>query len=163
MQHKELKIVYKELALDELNAVQKNLIKLAIAATQQAYAPYSEFYVGCALQMRTGEVLSGSNQENAAYPSGLCAERTAIYHAGHTYPNGTIIEIAIAARSDKWKTENPVIPCGACMQAMIEYEKKQGSLIKLLLYGNDAKIYQLSGIKDLMPFQFELKVQPERG
>lgn len=68
MQHKELKIVYKELALDELNAVQKNLIKLAIAATQQAYAPYSEFYVGCALQMGTGEVLSGSNQENAAYP-----------------------------------------------------------------------------------------------
>jgi len=163
LQHKELKIIYKELALDELDKQQQELIQLAIAATNQAYAPYSEFFVGCALQMNTGEIITGSNQENAAYPSGLCAERTAIYHAGHSHPNGVVNQIAIAANSNKWNTENPVIPCGACMQAMIEYERKQGSPIKLLLYGSDERIFELSGIKDLMPFQFELKVQSEVG
>ncbi len=163
MQHKELKIVYKELTLAELSELQQKLIQQAIDATHQAYAPYSEFFVGCALQMETGEIISGSNQENTAYPSGLCAERTAIYHTGHTHPNGTIIQMAIAARSDKWDTKNPVVPCGACMQAMMEYERKQGTPIKLLLYGNAERIFELNGIQDLMPFQFELQVQTEMG
>ncbi len=110
MQQKELKIIYNELALVELSQPLQTLVQIAIAATHQAYAPYSEFYVGCALQMGTGEVISGSNQENAAYPSGLCAERTAIYHTGHTHPHGTITHIAIAARSHKWDTQNPVVP-----------------------------------------------------
>ena len=161
MQHKELKIVYKEVALCELPEQQQNLMQLAIAATHQAYAPYSQFYVGCALQMKTGEVMTGSNQENAAYPSGLCAERTAIYHAGHTHPKGIITHIAISARSNKWDTQNPVVPCGACMQAMMEYERKQDSPIILLLYGSAERIFELAGVRALMPFQFELKVQAQ--
>lgn len=159
MQQKELKIHYKEYELSELDAHQQELLQSAIAATHHAYAPYSEFYVGCAIQLQNGEKITGSNQENAAYPSGLCAERTAIYHAGHLYPDGVIQQIAIAARSKKWDTHQPVIPCGACMQAMIEYERKQGSPIKLLLYGSDQHILELDGIRDLMPFQFELKQQ----
>ena len=158
MQQKELNIIYHELAFDELSVLQQSLITQAKTATKQAYAPYSEFYVGCALQLQTGETITGSNQENAAYPSGLCAERTAIFYAGHSHPHSIISCIAIAARSEKWNTKNPVIPCGACLQAMIEYERKQASPIQVLLYGSDAKIFQISGIKDLMPFQFELKI-----
>lgn len=133
------------------------LIQKAIEASRNAYAPYSEFYVGAAVELEDGTVVLGSNQENAAYPSGLCAERVALFTIGHQHPNKKIIKIAITANSTKHETNEPVIPCGACMQVMSEFEHRQKTPIAILLHGNNGKVYESVGLKNLMPLTFELK------
>src|SRR5690606_6679104 len=118
-------------------------------------APYSKFRVGAAVLLDNGEVVLGSNQENAAYPSGLCAERVAIFHAGAVYPDATILQIAISAASDVHTTTSPIPPCGSCRQSIAEYEFRQSRPIELYFMGETGAIYKSDSLKNLLPFSFD--------
>lgn len=138
---------------DELSEEDRELVSMAREATQNSYAKYSRFYVGAALRLQDGRIVKGANQENAAFPSGLCAERTAIFAAQANYPEQPIIALAIAARNDHGFTQEPVTPCGSCRQVMLEIEDRYQSPVKILLYGTRG-IYVLKSTKDLMPLCF---------
>lgn len=129
----------------------------AIEIRKKAYAPYSQFRVGAALLLDNGKIMLGSNQENAAYPSGLCAERVAIFHAGAVYPEAKILKMAITAASDTNQTTVPIPPCGSCRQSIAEYEIKQNSPIEIYFMGEKGVIYQSSSLKNLLPFMFDKK------
>ncbi|MBF4470103.1 MULTISPECIES: cytidine deaminase [Flavobacterium] len=145
-------------SIQELPEAEQNLIKKAIEIRQNAYAPYSKFRVGAAILLDNGEIIVGSNQENAAYPSGLCAERVAVFHAGALYPEATILKIAISAASDNNPTVIPVPPCGACRQSISEYEVRQNSPIKIYYTGETGEIHQSESLKNLLPFMFDNKL-----
>jgi len=154
MQEVELKSVIKACQMDELTAEEQHLVQMAIAATDRSYAPYSHFRVGAAVRLANGVELSGSNQENAAYPSGLCAERTALFYAGAQYPDEPVRMLAIAARgTDGELTFEPTGPCGACRQVIVESETRAGGPIRILLYGRKC-IYIVEGIRALLPLCF---------
>jgi cytidine deaminase len=138
----------------ELSEEQRTLIDLAGKARENAYAPYSEFKVGAAVLLANGEVIIGNNQENASYPSGLCAERVAVFQAGARYPGVAIKRIAIVAGSMKTTTTRPAAPCGNCRQSIFEYEKKQQHPIELLLMGATGAVYKCGSIRDLLPLAF---------
>jgi cytidine deaminase len=142
-------------SIQELPESIQNLMLNAIEVRKHAYAPYSKFRVGAAVLLDNGEVIVGSNQENAAYPSGLCAERVAIFQAGSVYPESTILKIAITAASDNNKTTTPVPPCGSCRQAIAEYEIKQNTPIEIFFMGETGVIYKSASLKNLLPFMFE--------
>jgi|TARA_R100000789_G_scaffold1433_1_gene4573 cytidine deaminase len=142
-------------AVEELPETIQDLMKEAVLARDNAYAPYSQFKVGAALVLDNQEVVTGSNQENASYPSGLCAERTAIYYAGARYPESQIENIAISAKSMKHKVDAPVPPCGACRQALVEYEVKQKAEIAVYFMGESGKVMKANSIKDLLPLIFD--------
>ena len=135
-------------------SIQK-LMDKAHEARDRAYAPYSSFKVGSALQLNSGEIITGNNQENAAYPSGLCAERVAIFYAGSQYPEAKVNSIAISAKSLHSKTTKAVPPCGACRQVLAEYEVKQNSLIEIYFMGESGKVLKSSSVKDLLPLIFD--------
>ncbi len=137
----------------ELPETYQALFKAAQQACQKAYAPYSNFWVGAALQIE-GDIIVGNNQENAAYPSGMCAERTLIYWAGANHPNATIEAIAIAAKHPDEPYDLPVTPCGACRQALSEYEIRQQQSIPLIFRGSDQKIWIAPSIAVLLPLAF---------
>ena len=138
----------------ELTPEDRHLVDDARSATQRSYAPYSHFRVGAAILLSDGTIVTGANQENAAFPSGTCAERTACYYAGANHPDAKFEKIAIAARgTDGNEVEQPIPPCGACRQALLEYEKLAGHEVKVLLAGNDA-IYMLPSVKSLLPLSF---------
>jgi cytidine deaminase len=140
--------------MEELTPNEQHLLQLAIEATGRSYAPYSKFCVGAAVRLDNGIELAGSNQENAAYPSGLCAERTALFYAGAQYPDVPVRMLAIAARgTDGELTEEPTGPCGACRQVIIESETRADSPIRILLYGKKY-VYVIDGIRPLMPLTF---------
>lgn len=124
-------------------------------AREKAYAPYSHFKVGAALQLETGEIITGNNQENAAFPSGLCAERVAIFHAGATYPGTKILAMALTARSLNHKVETPTPPCGACRQSIAEYEVNQETPIQIYFMGEEGKVVRSDSMKDLLPLVFD--------
>lgn len=154
MQELELKSKIQVCQMDELTPEEQHLIQLAIEATDRSYAPYSKFRVGAAVRLDNGIELSGSNQENAAYPSGLCAERTTLFYAGAEYPDIPVRMLAIAARgTDGELTEDPTGPCGACRQVIIESETRAGNPIRILLYGRKF-VYIIDGIRPLMPLTF---------
>ncbi|MBP6182314.1 cytidine deaminase [Flavobacterium sp.] len=132
-----------------------NLMTQAIAVRKNAYAPYSKFRVGAAILLDNRKIVLGSNQENAAYPSGLCAERVAIFHAGAIYPDAKILKIAITAASDTNKTTAPIPPCGSCRQSIAEYEIKQNTPIEIYFMGETGTIYKSSSLKNLLPFMFD--------
>lgn len=138
---------------DELSEEDQELVSMAREATQNSYAKYSRFYVGAALRLQDGRIVRGANQENAAFPSGLCAERTAIFAAQANYPEQPIIALAIAARNDHGFTQEPVTPCGSCRQVMLEIEDRYQSPVRMLLYGTRG-IYVLKSTRDLMPLCF---------
>lgn len=138
----------------ELPLQEQELIAFSRNMTDNAYAPYSGFFVGAALLLENGEIVKGSNQENAAYPSGLCAERVAVFSASANFPGVRIKTIAISARSQKNKLDYPVSPCGACRQVLLEYEFNQKEPIKLLLSGTSGKIYMVEKVRDLLPLSF---------
>lgn len=138
---------------DELSEEDQELVSMAREATQNSYAKYSRFYVGAALRLQDGRIVRGANQENAAFPSGLCAERTAIFAAQANYPEQPIIALAIAARNDHGFTQEPVTPCGSCRQVMLEIEDRYQSPVRMLLYGTQG-IYVLKSTRDLMPLCF---------
>lgn len=141
--------------ISELAKDDKQLMQQAIASRERAYAPYSKFSVGAAILLDNQEVVLGNNQENAAYPSGLCAERVAIYNAGANYPNNTILKIAISASSSIKSVNKPVAPCGSCRQAIAEYEAKQEQPIIILFMGETGKIVQTESLKSLLPLGFD--------
>ncbi len=154
MQELELKSKIKVCQLDELTAEEQHLIQLSIDATNRSYAPYSKFHVGAAVRLDNGIELSGCNQENAAFPSGLCAERTTLFYAGAQYPDVPVRMLAIAARgTDGELTDEPTGPCGACRQVIIESEVRAKQPIRILLYGRK-HIYVIEGIRPLMPLSF---------
>ena len=138
---------------NELVEEDKILIDKAKSMTEKSYVPYSKFHVGAALLLSNGERVGGSNQENAAFPSGTCAERTTIYYAHSKYPESKFQKLAIAASKDGKFTARPISPCGACRQAILEYETLGGEPVKLLLYGTDC-IYIVNSISDLLPLCF---------
>lgn len=138
---------------EELSAEDSALVDKAIAATQNSYASYSHFYVGAALRLADGRIFIGANQENAAFPSGLCAERTAIFAAQANAPEQPIRTLAIAARNDHGLTSRPISPCGACRQVILEIEDRYKQPVRILLYGKDG-IYEVQSVKDLLPFSF---------
>ena len=155
---KEIKIesnflVYK--SKEELPEDIKMLMDMAIEAREKAYAPYSNFKVGAAVLLDNKEVVTGSNQENASYPSGLCAERTAIYYAGAKYPNSKILKIAITASSQNQETSKPIPPCGACRQSISEYEVKQNSPIEIYFMGKTGEVMRSESLANLLPFVFK--------
>ena len=155
MTSKEIKIAYKEYeALEELEPKDKELAQAAIDATAQAYAPYSKFNVGAAVLFEDGIIVKGSNQENAAYPSGLCAERTALFYASASRPDKPMTAIAIAASQNGELLETPVTPCGACRQVMAQYQLKSGLPMMVLLIGAHS-ILKFEKIDDLLPFIFD--------
>ena len=132
----------------------EELIQEAIDARELSYSPYSNFKVGAALLLNNGEVVTGNNQENAAYPSGLCAERTATFYASAQYPEIPFNKLAITAINPKEKLTRPVSPCGSCRQALLEYEQKFHQHIEVLLAGEEGEVYVLKSISDLLPFSF---------
>lgn len=142
-------------SLEELSENDKELLQKAIDVRDHAYAPYSDFKVGASVLLDTGEIFLGNNQENAAYPSGICAERVAIWSAMASVPHGKIKKIFISARSGKTVVDRPVAPCGACRQAIAEYETKQLSSIEIFFTGETGKIVKANSIKDLLPFMFD--------
>jgi cytidine deaminase len=154
MKELELKSKISECQLAELSDDERKLVEAAIASTQHSYAPYSHFHVGAAIMLANGIVIPGCNQENAAFPAGLCAERSAIFAAGAQYPDQPITMVAIAARNVEGQlTKLPVSPCGTCRQVMIETETRYQQPLRILLYGQE-KIYVMDGIKNLMPLSF---------
>ncbi|AOC94197.1 Cytidine deaminase [Flavobacterium anhuiense] len=143
--------------LNELPAEIQNLMNQAVEIRKKAYAPYSKFKVGAALLLDNGKVILGSNQENAAYPSGLCAERTAIFYAGSAYPEAKILKMAITAASDTNQTTAPIPPCGSCRQSIAEYEIKQDTPIEIYFMGEIGEVYKSSSLKNLLPLMFDKK------
>lgn len=161
MTEKQIVTPYKEYTFDELPAEDRRLVEKAKEMTRNSYAPWSKFMVGAAILLDNGEIVTGANQENVAFPSGTCAERSACYYAGANYPDVPLRKIAIAARNlskddslafEKSFEKTPVAPCGACRQALIEYERLHGP-IEVILYGSD-KIYVIPSVAALMPFTF---------
>jgi len=130
------------------------LMSDAVAVRKNAYAPYSKFQVGAAIELDNGKVVLGSNQENAAYPSGLCAERVAIFHAGAIYPDAKIVKMAITAASSQRMVDAPIPPCGACRQSIAEYELRQDIPIEIWFMGETGEIYRSESLKNLLPMVF---------
>ncbi len=139
---------------DELSESDRKLVETAMQATSRSYSPYSRFAVGAAALLADGTVVTGSNQENAAYPSGLCAERTTLFYANSQYPDQPVTTLAIAARTEKDFIDNPIPPCGACRQVILETEKRYNHPIRILLYGKE-NIYEVKSIGDLLPLSFD--------
>ena len=141
--------------ISELSETEKRVMLQAIEARKSAYAPYSEFRVGAAILLENDEIITGNNQENAAYPSGMCAERVAIWRAATTYPNVAIKQICISASSKNYKVNRPVGPCGACRQSLLEYEIKQKSTFEMLFMGEVGQIVKVPSLVSLLPFSFD--------
>jgi cytidine deaminase len=141
--------------INELTEEIQNLMSQAIETRKNAYAPDSNFRVGAAILLDNGKIVLGSNQENAAYPSGLCAERVAIFQAGAIYPNAKIVKLAITAASDTNPTLFPIPPCGACRQSIAEYEFKQDTPIEIYFMGESGEVYKSNSINNLLPLSFD--------
>ena len=158
---KEVKIETHLEVYESLNELPKDVVELmnkAVEARNKAYSPYSKFNVGAAIILDNDEVLTGSNQENASYPSGLCAERTAIYYAGAKYPEAKMLRMAISASSQNQVTDKPIPPCGACRQAIAEYEVKQDLPIEIYFMGVKGKVVKSKSLANLLPLIFDNSV-----
>jgi cytidine deaminase len=142
-------------SIEELPKTSKLLMDKAIEAKKTAYAPYSKFKVGAALLLENGNIVTGNNQENAAYPSGICAERVAIWKASSEFPNQKIIELAITASSSSQITKEPIAPCGACRQTLSEYEINQKDKIEVYFMGEVGKVIKTNSVLDLLPIAFD--------
>lgn len=153
MKEIEIKSVIRVYAIDELPDEDRRLVRAAMHATKGSYAPYSKFRVGAAARLANGIVFTGANQENAAYPSGLCAERTTLFAANAQYPDQPVEALAIAACKGKRFLSAPISPCGACRQVISGVEDRFGHLVRILLYGTDG-VYVAEGIDVLLPLRF---------
>lgn len=144
----------KKFKYEELTASDQELIDQAKEATATSYSPYSQFSVGAALRLNNNQIIAGSNQENAAFPSGLCAERTAFFYASAKFPDEPIQTLAVAARNKQGFLKDPIPPCGACRQALLEAEGRYKQAIRTLLYGEEW-IYEVESISSLLPLSFQ--------
>jgi len=157
MVNKEIKIAFEEYSsIDQLNTADKDLCNEAVKALENSHSPYSKFRVGAALRLQSGKIIYGSNQENVAYPSGLCAERVALFHWGANHPNDPIVSMAVTAHTNDFELLKPVTPCGSCLQVLAEYEKKQGTPIEVMLYcqNGSGSIWKTCGVQCFLPFLF---------
>ena len=154
-----LKLNYKEYdSIEEMSQEDQQLVKAALESQAGSYSPYSNFQVGAALRLANGVIVKGANQENAAYPSGLCAERTAMFWASANYPDVPFDTLAIAGSDHGELCESPASPCGACRQVMAEYQKKYGRPLKTIWVGSK-RIRKFESVDDILPFIFDsLKV-----
>ena len=153
MKKKELTSTFTIYQMDELDQEQRELVEVAKAQVHKSYSPYSHFQVGAAAKLANGVIIKGSNQENAAYPSGLCAERTALFAAGATYPEEKVTMLAIACFTNGHYTAEPGSPCGSCRQVMVETEHRYPGNMQVLLYGETC-VYVCDSAKDLLPLSF---------
>ncbi len=144
--------------IEELPSNIQNLFKKATSAQKNAYAPYSKFRVGAAIELDNGEIILGTNQENAAFPSGLCAERVALYQAVSNFPDAKIVSIIITASPESTGLSVPITPCGSCRQSIAEYESKQDSPIAIYFKGETGKIYKSASLNNLLPLIFNKKL-----
>jgi cytidine deaminase len=157
MKTTEIRIVVQEFEnIAELTANDRDLLLEARRITGQAYAPYSGFHVGAAIMLDNGQVVSGNNQENSAYPSGLCAERIALFYANANYPDSAVKTIAISAAKNGVLVSDPIKPCGGCRQALAEAEVRFENPIRIILDGQDS-ILVLNGVESLLPLSFSKK------
>ena len=150
-----LGISFKEYSsIDEMDAADRMLVEEAIEAQKGSYAPYSNFNVGAAVLLEDGTVVRGSNQENAAYPSGLCVERTAIFAASANHPGKAMLAIAIVGGFDHAVAATPCTPCGACRQVMAEYQTLSGKPMRIIMYGTE-RAWKFDRVDDILPFIFD--------
>ena len=155
MQEKEIKLCFEEYSsIEELNAEDRELAAEAIKAMQGSYAPYSHFNVGAAVRMSNGQIVRGANQENAAFPSGLCAERTALFAAGARYPDKGMLSLALCGGVYGRITEEPATPCGACRQVMAQYQTKSGNAMSVIMIGSK-KVWKFHRVDDILPLIFD--------
>lgn len=153
---KEIKINFEVItSYDQLNDIEKTLFNKAETVREKAYAPYSNFFVGCALLLENGEIITGNNQENAAYPSGLCAERTTIFWTSANYPDIKIKKIFVIGAPKDILSSIPIPPCGGCRQAILEYEAKQKEEIEIYFASPNGEIIKTKSVRDLLPFSFD--------
>lgn len=145
---------------DKLPLVEADLLEIAVEAAKHAYAPYSHFKVGAAVLMKNGHIISGNNQENAVYPSGMCAERVALFYAAAQFPETPIAKIAITAIGHKTEVNQPVPPCGGCRQTMLEYEMKFGEPIEIIMAGEQGDVFIAKSAADLLPLAFNKEFLP---
>ncbi len=154
MKEMTIKSTIREAQMDELTDQERALIEQAIEGTNRSYAPYSHFHVGAAILLQNGVTFIGCNQENAAFPAGICAERSAIFAAGAQYPDQPVVLLAITARGkDGELIAEPASPCGTCRQVLIETETRFHHPVRILLYGRN-RVFVMDGIKELMPLSF---------
>ena len=139
--------------IEDLSQEDQRLLNAATEAAKSAYAPYSNFKVGAAVLVENGDIVKGSNQENLAYPSGLCAERVAIFAASASYPDKKFMAIAITAFSEDFTTDKPIPPCGACRQVLIEYEIRDNQPMRCIMRGSSGQIFVFKSMADLLPLQ----------
>lgn len=155
MTKKEIKIAYAEYeSADSLECCDRELAEAAVKASRGSYAPYSGFNVGAAVRLESGRIITGANQENAAYPSGLCAERTAMFYASAAFPDEAMVSIAIAGSLNGELCGSPATPCGACRQVMAEYQKKGGRNMSVIMVGKD-RIWKFDRVDDILPLIFD--------
>lgn len=154
MEHRNIVTKIEVYSYNELTEEDKKVVDAAKKATTTSYTPYSHFNVGAAVLLDNGEIVAGSNQENAAFPSGTCAERTTVFYAHARYPEAKMLTLAIAAYADGHFQSKPISPCGACRQAILEYENLAKQPIRIILYGEDEIYVCPDGISSLLPFCF---------
>ena len=155
MQEKKIELSFITAHLPELSEQEQQLVSNAKSAFKTAYAPYSGFLVGASVLLENGEIINGSNQENVAYPSGLCAERVALFYAGARYPDIKVKTIAVSVLSKNFEVNDVISPCGACRQVMAEYEEKQEEEIKVILHSPTDEVLIANTVEDLLPFMFK--------
>ncbi len=154
MKEEEIILRFNRAKFNELSKTEQELIEKAKDAFSIAYAPYSGFLVGASVLLENAKIISGNNQENVAYPAGLCAERVALFYAGSKYPEVGIKTIAISAKLKTFEIKDVVSPCGSCRQVMAEYQQKQGKNIRILLHSHNDDILIADSVEDLLPFMF---------
>ncbi|MCX2575784.1 cytidine deaminase [Pedobacter sandarakinus] len=140
--------------IDDLSAQDQQLCLSAVQALETSYSPYSKFRVGTAIRLQNESIVLGSNQENLAYPSGLCAERVALFSIGAQYPDAVIESMAITAQTDSFEILKPITSCGGCLQVMAEFERKQHKPISVLFYCLNGEILKVPSVQSLLPFSF---------
>lgn len=154
MEKKVIEIPVNIYQFNELSDADQHLVELAMKTTENSYAPFSHFSVGAAAQLANKEIICGSNQENAAFPSGTCAERTTLFYANSRYPNVPVLTIAIAARNEEGQfMSHPISPCGACRQVMAEVQHRNKQPLRVLLYSTSG-VYEIACVEHLLPFTF---------
>jgi cytidine deaminase len=155
MQEKKIELSFITAHISELTEQEQQLVSNAKSALKTAYAPYSGFLVGASVLLENGEIINGSNQENVAYPSGLCAERVALFYAGAKYPDVKVKTVTVSVLSKNFEVTDVVSPCGACRQVMAEYEEKQEQEIKVILHSPTDEVLIANTVEDLLPFMFK--------
>lgn len=155
MQERKIELNFISTHLTDLDTQDQELITNAKQAFKTAYAPYSGFLVGASVLLENGEIINGSNQENVAYPSGLCAERVALFYVGAKFPDIKIKTIAVSVHSKDFDISDVISPCGACRQVMAEYEDKQEQSIRVILHSPDDQVLIANKVQDLLPFMFK--------